>query len=286
MSRNITVLPWHYATATVLAEWQQIHAAVVTATPLFLATIGMILFTIPVLCRDYRAFISLGPGGTPGTPVGYVRIKVLGLFACKDPYKPVPVPKQYRQQAGFLSTPAFRQGPRPMVRGIAPHRQVDQKATPAAFNKLRDAIEKLAKNNGTHLMQKTSCLEKHGPGLFALNAQRLTPHCSGEVCHVHPSDGSLHLTLHPADAKRVLNAGWGERHPLGSGGWLSRFVPPGFLMVYAPRTEKEVETVFQIIIAAIRWIGNVDIDSSELKIVREREIEKQTWHAQQAAILG
>lgn len=70
----------------------------------------------------------------------------------------------------------------------------------------------------------------------------------------------MHLTMHPADAALVLSQAWGERHPLSSGGWLERFVPPGFVMVYAPRSEEEVEIVMGIIKAAIWWVGNVDID--------------------------
>jgi hypothetical protein len=78
--------------------------------------------------------------------------------------------------------------------------------------------------------------------------------------HAHPSDGSMHLTMHPADAALVLSQAWGERHPLSSGGWLARFVPPGFVMVYAPRTEEEVEVVMEIIKAAAWWVGGVDAD--------------------------
>jgi hypothetical protein len=80
------------------------------------------------------------------------------------------------------------------------------------------------------------------------------------VCHAHPSDGSLHLTLHPADVAAVLEARWGERHPLGSGGWLSQFVPRGFVLVYAPRDEHEVQVVMRIVAAAIWWVGGITVD--------------------------
>jgi hypothetical protein len=45
-----------------------------------------------------------------------------------------------------------------------------------------------------------------------------------------------------------------ERHPLARGGWCCRFVPAGFTMIYAPRTEKEVETVMTIIKAGVCWV--------------------------------
>jgi len=65
----------------------------------------------------------------------------------------------------------------------------------------------------------------------------------------------MHVTLHPADAKLVIEKGWAQRHPLARGGWLSRFVPEGFMMVYAPRNEEEVEVVMRIVRAAAWWVG-------------------------------
>jgi hypothetical protein len=68
------------------------------------------------------------------------------------------------------------------------------------------------------------------------------------------------MTLHPQDARIVLERGWGERHPLARGGWLSRFVPIGFVMVYAPRDAEELEAVMEIIRAAIWWVGGQTLD--------------------------
>ncbi|CRK22207.1 hypothetical protein BN1708_017932, partial [Verticillium longisporum] len=76
--------------------------------------------------------------------------------------------------------------------------------------------------------------EKHGLGLFARHPVNVT--CNGEVCHVHDSDHSLHMTLHPDDIAEVLRKGWGQRHPLARKGWFGAMpVPEEFLMVYAPR---------------------------------------------------
>ena len=80
---------------------------------------------------------------------------------------------------------------------------------------------------------------------------------------MHPSDGSLHLTLHPADARIVLEKRWGERHPLARGGWCTRFVPSGFLMVYAPRNQGELEVVMEIIKAAVWWVGGWSVEDCE-----------------------
>lgn len=63
------------------------------------------------------------------------------------------------------------------------------------------------------------------------------------------------MTLHPQDARLVLERGWAERHPLAKGGWLTRFVPSCFVMVYAPRTAEEVDVVMEIVGAAVWWVG-------------------------------
>lgn len=67
----------------------------------------------------------------------------------------------------------------------------------------------------------------------------------------------MHLTLHPADARFVLEGGWGERHPLSRGGRFERFVPVDFVMVYAPREKGEVDVVMRIVRAAGWFVGGM-----------------------------
>jgi hypothetical protein len=66
-----------------------------------------------------------------------------------------------------------------------------------------------------------------------------------ELAHVHPSENSLHVYVSPRDAKLVMKRGWGQRFPVT---WLA---PPSWMMVYAPRTEEEVEVVREIVRAAV-----------------------------------
>jgi len=68
----------------------------------------------------------------------------------------------------------------------------------------------------------------------------------------------MHLTLAPGDVAKVLEARWGERHPLARGGWWERFVPAGFVLVYAPRDEGEVEVVVGVARAAAAFVGGGD----------------------------
>jgi len=68
-----------------------------------------------------------------------------------------------------------------------------------------------------------------------------------EFAHLHPPyDGSLHLTLPEATARRVVAKGWGELHPVARRGWL----PPTAIMVYGPRDEAELEVIWAILRAS------------------------------------
>ncbi|GFF26942.1 hypothetical protein IFM58399_01561 [Aspergillus lentulus] len=224
--------------------------------------------------KDYHAFLALGPGGTPSTPTGYARICILRLFTVRDPLSPPSIPPSLHPKHGQLpSSLPVRAGPRPTVAGIAPHRQTTQRASKTMYATLSNRIHELVNAHPSTLRAATSCFEKHSTGIFCVaaaaqaqaQAQRHT--CDGEVCHSHPVDGSLHLTLHPADVRAVLEKGWGQRHPLawddGGEEWCwwrwAKSVPPGFVMIYAPRDERELEVVMDIIRAAVWWVGGTEL---------------------------
>jgi len=48
---------------------------------------------------------------------------------------------------------------------------------------------------------------------------------------------------------------------------MSWFVPAGFMMVYAPRNDAELEVVKQIVAAACWWIGGVDVNGEVGSVV-------------------
>lgn len=62
-----------------------------------------------------------------------------------------------------------------------------------------------------------------------------------------------------------------ERHPLARGGWCTRFVPVGFLMIYAPRTEEEISVVMEIILAGIGWVSGERLDESNASHLNANE---------------
>jgi phospholipase/carboxylesterase len=69
---------------------------------------------------------------------------------------------------------------------------------------------------------------------------------AGEFAHLHPEhDGSLHLAL-PADlAADAVAKGWAQPHM-----WAGTRLAPGFVMVYGPRDESELDIVVGIVEAS------------------------------------
>ena len=150
--------------------------------------------------KDYHAFLALGPGGTPMTFLGYLRVSYLRLFAIGDPLQPPSFADPVFPTKGYLSHLSRRSGPRPTVVGIAPHRQLNQKCTAELHHVLRDRLHKVAAAFPSLIRTGSSCFEKHGLALF-LSActqsappdtlhpgfSHLNPTCqdTGEICHLH-----------------------------------------------------------------------------------------------------
>ena len=142
-----------------------------------------------IIYNDFQNFLLLGPGGTPPTFAGYLRITYLRLFALPDPYtigRPshgiYPSVGLHKGSATWLP---FRQGLRPTVAGIAPHRQLDQPGCRNMDKTLRTTLNNLAKTHPDFFTVGQSCFEKKGLALFARRPINAT--CRGEICHVHHS---------------------------------------------------------------------------------------------------
>ena len=75
-----------------------------------------------------------------------------------------------------------------------------------------------------------------------------------EFAHIHP-DGSLHASLNPETAKIVSEKGWSIAHPWANQrpGW------EGFVMIYTPTTQEELDVVFDLVLASYRYVtGRTD----------------------------
>ena len=63
-----------------------------------------------------------------------------------------------------------------------------------------------------------------------------------EFAHLHP-DGSLHASLPSELADKAIEAGWAVHHP-----WAGKKRGlEGFVMLYSPQTEDEMDVVFQLV---------------------------------------
>ncbi|KAK0670732.1 hypothetical protein QBC41DRAFT_67520 [Cercophora samala] len=214
-----------------------------------------LIIAVPIallIHNDYLNFLKLGPGGTPPTPSGYARLTFYRLFTLRDPFTPPPRDVVSSPSAGILSKLPYRPGPRPTVAGLAPQRQLNQHGSVECYNRLRAAIENLSRKNPSAFVTATSCLEKHGFALFARHPLNVCG--NGEIVHIHSSDRSMHMNLHPDDIKEILEKGWGQRHPMAWTGWVRAPLPETFSMVYAPRDESDLKIVCQIIEAAIWYV--------------------------------
>lgn len=218
--------------------------------------------------HDYRSYIALGPHGLPDTFWGWCRQLQMTRIARKD--TTVPAPYNLKSVAGPHDTASFlpktqseglswRPGNKaPEIPGFAaPQRQLTQQATAGMKKTMYEYFDLLAAANAEVVQIRTSVLEGPVPAMhmkeFRGMAESVRPKVleatCGEMCHIHPPDGSTHLILSLADQKRVIELGWGRRHRLSGGPRL----PWNYTFIYAPRNEEEMATWKAIVDAAVRF---------------------------------
>jgi hypothetical protein len=228
-----------------------------TATLLSVLAVGAALAAILWAWLDYRAWTSLGPGGLPHTLVGWLRMTWLRLQKgeCIGT-GPLDGAVGSEDDRAYLGALVRRAGPRPRV---APHpipqRQTSQHAPTGIRAGLDRLFEDAVRRHEDLVGFQLSHFEKHTPAVTLCDPRcghvfALASH--GEIGHVHPSDGSMHLILSPSDAKRAIDAGWGERHGL-AGRKLG--LPITYTFVYSPRDDTELKAVGELLEAAIRFMG-------------------------------
>jgi len=96
----------------IIASIQFVHPSL-TCTLIVLAPLPLIIH------NDFDNFISLGPGGTPSTFLGYLKVTYLRLFALSDPYKPASFSEPIYPPVGYYQRARSwlpeRKGPRPTI---------------------------------------------------------------------------------------------------------------------------------------------------------------------------
>lgn len=179
--------------------------------------VSILLPACRFILKDYHAFLALGPGGTPSTFLGYLRVTYLRLFTLSDPFQPPSLAHPMYPQWGYLRSLPRRSCPRPVVAGIAPHRQLNQKCGHHLHHALRAAFHDLAAGFPSLIWKGNSCFEKHGLALFLSasahehapdtlhpSPSHLNPTCqdTGEIVHLHASVSRSHSF--PFEGTRIL----------------------------------------------------------------------------------
>ncbi len=150
---------------------------------------------------------------------------------------------------------AARAGPKPETthptrENPSPHKQLTQNAPQALQDELFKRAEALAS-----VRTGESLVSVPGARAFHLHREKaIGPgeafQAATEFAHIHPSaDGSLHMTLPPALYRDVIAKGWGEPHPIS-----------GTMLVFGPRDEQELETVWNLVRASYDYATNETIN--------------------------
>jgi hypothetical protein len=147
-----------------------------------------------------------------------------------------------------LST--FRKGALPRTARLLPHRQLDQLATPAMYERLLELCGRaLGIGFRESRLASRDTIALWGSGELAKGPADafIDDH---EFCHIHSlPEGSIHLTLPRDLARQAVALGWAEPHILARSGLQSGTL----VMVYAPRDEEDLQSVWRLIMASYRF---------------------------------
>jgi hypothetical protein len=223
-------------------EWRGL-AAVALAT-------GFVVWAID----DFNDWKSLGAGGFEHNIQSWVKVTAARALK-RDPLDTTSLGADIgtRWDVRTLETLPPREGGRPQIaRHPVPHRQLSQVENVALARLLHSYLEELAENDA-ELKFDVSHTERHNRALWAADVNQINPQSknNGEIAHVHPIDGSVHVILSPSDAATVIEAGWGELHSLaGIDGILP---PPTYVLLYSARNLEELELLKQVVRAAVAY---------------------------------
>ncbi|KAI1474526.1 hypothetical protein F4774DRAFT_327327 [Daldinia eschscholtzii] len=224
--------------------------------------------------EDYRQWKAMGQGGTSLDWTGYmsqVSAAETQAFGADetiepgfydDPEKRATGWKKATEQQKANALRSFLKETLPVRSGsrarskpyVFPQRErnADYPHDPVVKQAYLEPFNRLGEIN-TDTEWKTSILEKHGQALFVKDSVPLSPlvaSASREICHIHGTDLSGHVTLSFVDAAEVISKGWGERHRLSGTDW----VHLGFTMLYVPNTVEETEILMKIFQAGIDYM--------------------------------
>jgi phospholipase/carboxylesterase len=143
----------------------------------------------------------------------------------------------------------MRETPRPETTNGVPHVQIDVQAIPELSEEM---LRQVAEFPGVVLGATRVSLPGAVGFQLADDVSIAQPQAivgGREFAHLHP-DGSLHASLHPDTARTAIDTGWAVAHPWADqrAGW------DGFVMIYTPTTEAELDVVLQLVRGSYTYI--------------------------------
>lgn len=148
------------------------------------------------------------------------------------------------------------------------------------IQELKRQFYALAKKNEKMVQLRPSFLERQTESMFlsdGIRASQIAADTKREISHIHATgDHSVHVTLAPQDClapaskylidlrlietlgKKVLQSGWGLRHPLDGAKTLKyllgAMISQQYILIYAPRNAEEIEVVIEVVKASIGYM--------------------------------
>lgn len=143
----------------------------------------------------------------------------------------------------------MRDGARPDTTNGVPHVQIDVSPVPELSDEM---LRQVAEFPGVVLGATRVSLPGAVGFQLTSDVQIAQPQAivgGREFAHLHP-DGSLHASLHPDTARAAIDAGWAVAHPWADqrAGW------EGFVMIYTPIDEAELDVVLQLVRGSYTYI--------------------------------
>ena len=178
------------------------------------------------------------------------------------------VPRQTNPQTlsndgpSFLKDIPVRAGGRPrLMPRTLPQRQRPEPIEPSTKVELMSLMRRMASQRPDILETRPSLTEgRTADGLYVRkNYDKVNPIVAAnralkyEIGHAHPTESSLHIFLSEADARKIIEARWGQRF------CLPHAHLRGWTMIYAPRNEAELALVEEFVKASVRWATEVSI---------------------------
>jgi hypothetical protein len=250
------------------APWQM-APAISRATLYVIAALSITILVLHAIyayvTTEDKSCFAPEPLSLSATFTSHIRNHFLCHFRLRYPSIFPEALSTFWSHRGFLERLPPRKACRPNTTSTIQPCQHDRLAPIERSSALSSTIRDIATTYPqlTYLGRSTFDTRNNAAALFSRRQTCGGTKYFGEICRSYPEDGSVHLKLHPADVKMVIESGWGKQHPQAMSNWWNCFtgVSTGDTLIYAPRSQQELMVVTEIIRAAMWWVGKQDSES-------------------------